>query len=149
MYGYQDFIELSPEQILQKVTQEQIFEWVLQENFLWEARYKSPFREHSKDKGTCRFEEREDGTILFVDFGERFLTGETHRTCWRMVMRKHGCDLEGAIKRVCDHFGLSNNPDDYKPVIYSEYKKGEGDSSDRRASINYIAKPFVKSDILF
>jgi hypothetical protein len=143
MYGYEEYIEISPEQVLQKITQEQIFSWVLKENFSWTARYKSPFRAHSKDRGTCRFEQREDGTILFVDFGD--LTGRTHRSCFRMVMDKERCNLTTSIKIICQHFGISTNKADYKPVIYTEYQTK---TSSNRSSIIFTSKDYAKDDIL-
>lgn len=146
MYGYEAFIEITAEQLLQKVSQEQIFEYVLEEPFSYSFRYLSPFRPANKPdtKAGCRFEVREDGTILFVDFGERFLTGRTHRTCFRAVMDKFNCDLTASIKIICEHFKLSTSKDDYQPIQYIEYEKKSGEV---RADITWQPKPFNRFDI--
>lgn len=122
MYGYEEHLEITPEQLLQKVTQQQIFEWILGEPFEFgKHKYKSPFREHSNpEKGTCRFEERTDGTILFVDFGDT----TTHRTCFGIVMDKFNCTLNEAIKIILSHFNLSKDKYEYKQISNSsEYVK--------------------------
>lgn len=124
-YGYEDFLDITPEQVLQKVTPQQIFEWVLNEPFEFGKKYKSPFREHSKLKGTCRFEQRTDGTIIFVDFGDT----TTHRTCFKLVMDYYTmtngyCNLQDAIKLILSHFKLSTDTTDYEAVFKSrEYIK--------------------------
>src|SRR3954465_13973869 len=102
MYGYEEYLDITPEHLLQKIDQEDIFEFVLQEPFSFSTRYRSPFRQHSKDIGTCRFDQREDGTILFVDFGEA--PGKTHRSCFKMVMDKESTNLTGAMRIICKKF---------------------------------------------
>lgn len=127
MYGYEDYLDITPEQILQKVNQEKIFEWVLKEPFEFgKHKYKSPFREHSNpEKGTCRFEQRADGTILFVDFGDTI----THRTCFRMVMDIYNCTLNEALKIIVSHFNLSKEKYEYTSIIKSnQYIKTEQSS---------------------
>lgn len=148
MYGYEAFIEITAEQLLQKISQEQIFEFVLEEPFSYGFRYLSPFRPKEKPdtKAGCRFESREDGTILFVDFGERYLTGRTHRTCFRAVMDKHKCDLTASIKILCAHFNLSTSQSDYEPVRAIEYTKKD---TEQRADITWTAKPFNRFDTQF
>ena len=145
MYGYQEHIELTPEQLLQKITQQEIFESVLQLPFNFGMRYCSPFREDKKPG--CRFEERPDGTIVFVDFGEKFLTGHTHRSCFGMVMDLYNVGIGGAILAICSKFGLSTNPKDYTPVIKSSYEVVSNNSQD--TIITYQEKFPVKSDVQF
>lgn len=124
-YGYEEFIEITPEQVLQKVSQQEIFAWLLQQPFDFKLRYKSPFREHSKGVGTCRFEQREDGTIIFVDFGD----SKTHRTCFGMVMDIYRCPLIDALKIVLSHFNLSKDKYDYKEIQkQTEYIKTDQSS---------------------
>lgn len=112
MYGYEDSFDILPDQLLQKITAEDIFKWIFNDDISTAHRYTSPFR---KDESpNCRFQETLDGTLLFIDFGES--PGRTHRTCWRAVMDHYGCSLPVALKSICNHFGLSNNPIDYEQV---------------------------------
>lgn len=148
MYGYEEHFEITPEQILQKVTQQQIFEFVLKQPFNFGDRYCSPLREDNKPD--CRFEEREDGTILFVDFGEKYLTGNTHRTCFKMVMEAFGFTLINALRKICNEFNLSRDIGSYSVVstnnvIYNPTGKGERKST----LLTYDSKFPSKSDIIF
>jgi len=111
MYQYEDHVDISPEQLLQKVTQEQIFEFILGLPFSFTDRYISPLRIDTKPG--CRFEQREDGTILFVDFGDPF---KTHRTCFAMVMEKHEVTLTRAINMIVQYYKLSGDKMDYEPT---------------------------------
>lgn len=151
MYGYEEHIEVTPEQILQKITQEQIFEFILGVPFNINNRYTSPLREDNKPG--CRFEQRQDGTILFVDFGERLLTGHTHRTCFSMVMDFFGVNLDGAIRKICIQFSLSNNVSDYKPVDNDSYRGRVSyeQQTDRQNStiLGYHPKSPTKSDVWY
>lgn len=113
MYGYEGSFEILPDQLLQKVTAEEIFRWIFNEDISTAYRYTSPFRKD--DSPNCRFEETSDGTLLFIDFGETS-GGRTHRTCWRAVMDHHKCTLSTAIKLVCNYFNLSSDPIDYVPL---------------------------------
>lgn len=112
MYGYENFSEILPEQLLQKITAEEIFKWIFEEDINTTHRYISPFRDDKSPN--CRFQETIDGTLIFIDFGEQ--PGRRHRACWRAVMDKHKCNLPTALKLICNHFGLSNNPVDYEPI---------------------------------
>lgn len=144
MYGYEEHIEITPEQLLQKVSQQEIFEWVLKAPFNINGRYLSPFREDTKPD--CRFEERPDGTIVFVDFGERLLTGKTHRSCFGMVMDAFNVTMSGAVRAICSHFGLSTNVSDYQLVDSISYERKEQGSL---TEMTYEKKDFGKEDKWF
>jgi hypothetical protein len=119
MYGYEDSFDILPDQLLQKITAEEIFKWIFNEDINTAYRYISPFR---KDESpNCRFQETLDGTLLFIDFGE--ISGRTHRTCWRAVMDHYKCSLPIALKLVCNQFGLSNDPIEYKQIKVLESKE--------------------------
>lgn len=145
MYGFEEHFEITPEQLLQKITQEQIIEFVLEEPFNFSLRYKSPFRPDNNPG--CRFEQRADGKILFVDFAEKSLTGRTHRTCFSMVMDKHGVTLTGAIKMLCEHFGISKKITDYAEIKEVDYHKRISTPSD--TVITYDKRLLTKSDIIY
>jgi hypothetical protein len=145
MYGYEDLIEVAPEQLLQKISQQEIFEWVLKVPFDFNNRYCSPLR--TDNHPGCRFEERPDGIVVFVDFGEKLLTGNTHRSCFKMVMDAFNVTLPGAVRLICNKFGLSTNSLDYFEVEakLSYEKKEAGFITD----MTYDKKPFSKSDIIY
>lgn len=147
MYGYEELLEVTAEQLLQKVTQQEIFSFILKKPFNFADRYLSPFRDDKRPD--CRFEERSDGAILFVDFGERFINPEkTHRSCFGMVMDYYNTSLNGAIRIICDQFGLSKNPKDYDTVTTITYQV----SSVREkipTTITYDRIPFTKLNTWF
>jgi len=140
-YGYEEHIDLTPGQILQKVPQERIFELILQQPFSFTARYKSPLREDSNPD--CRFESRPDGTILWVDFGDL----PTHRTCFRMMMDYTGVSLERVIHILCSTFNLSTDAADYpdSPISFFE----DTTNHKQRAEIIYTKREYSKKDILY
>jgi hypothetical protein len=143
MYGYNDDFEILPEQLLQKITQEQVFEWIFQQNINTVERYTSPFRNDKTPN--CRFEEVEDGTLLFVDFGEP--SGQTHITCWKAVMRYHKCTFPVALKLVAFQFGLSTNLVDYEPV--KEVKQEQGKIIPYPTIITWDGRPIEKKDKIY
>lgn len=123
MYGFQQYIEITPEMVLQRVKQEEIFEFVLKEPFEFGTRYCSPCREDKRPN--CRFEEREDGTILFVDFGERTFGGNTHRTCFQLLMDARRVSMNTALELIIEEFKLSNDPNNYERAEPKVYEKKE------------------------
>lgn len=152
MYGYEEHIELTPDQILQKLTQQQIFELVLKLPFNFNERYKSPFRQDKR--GDCRFEERQDGTILFVDFGE-INSRKIHRSCFGMMLDAYpGYTLNGIIKILCNEFKLSTDIRDYQ-YISNTYNTNNNSSiynnqeeSSEETIIKYRRKAFSRLDVL-
>lgn len=150
MYGYGEYVDISPEQLLQKVTQEQIFEFILDSSspgtkFDFSLRYTSPFR--SDKKPGCRFEQRPDGTILFVDFGEKLLNPtKTHRSCFRMVMDFYDVSLNTALKIICDKFSLSKSSNDYQRVDVT-YTNKSFNSPVLETIIKYDKRQYGRFDI--
>lgn len=148
MYGYSVLTEISPEQVLQKVTEVQIFEMIMREEvdvLSSSARYTNPCREDNNPG--CRFETREDGTLLFVDFAEA--KGKTHRTCFRMVMDYYGVTFNTAIRIICSHFGLSSDVNDYSPVITKPRLIEREEVSSFPTLIEPEHRPYEKRDKLF
>lgn len=147
MYGYEEYNDITPGQVLQKVTQEQIFEWILEQPFSVHERYKSPFR-FDKKPG-CRFEVRPDGTCVFVDFGERLRDQrKIYRSCFSMVMDKFKVSLNEAVNRVCTHFGIPRDLSQYKPItVATVYKVGDGGTND--TIIKFDKKAPNKADTKF
>lgn len=140
MYGYEEYTKLSPEQVLQKVTQQQIFEFVFGHKINIDEHYKSPFREDNNSG--CWFEMFE-GKLLFMDFGDT----TRHRSCFRAVMDKYNVTLHSAIKLICKHFNLSGDVMDYAPVAITG--KESTHSERARATIEYTSRVFKKEDIMY
>lgn len=132
MYGYEEFIDLTTEQVLQKVSQEKIFEFILQQPFSLDLRYLSPLRKDKKPN--CRFVEREDGTILFLDFGDR--TGKTHRGCFSLLADKEKITITEAIKIIVRRFNLSTESKDYQEVTTPVYTSTTEEQSGTEISFN-------------
>jgi 5S rRNA maturation endonuclease (ribonuclease M5) len=153
MYGYNEHLDITFNDILGEISQEKIFEAILQEPFSFFSRYKSPFRE-DKFAG-CRFEERGDGIILFIDFGST--RGKTHFNCFGLLMEIHGVTLEQAIRMVIDKFGLSSDKSFYKRPVEFAYNTGVNKSLYKNrdevrqslVKITYRRKEFNKQDIFY
>lgn len=110
-YGYTEFNFITPEQILQKISQEDIFEYILGFKPELGRQYFSPFRT-DKHAG-CRFELQND-ILLFVDFGE--IQDKTHRGFISAAMDMFGITYNVAIDAICNKFGLSTSQTDYAPI---------------------------------
>lgn len=110
MYGYSEVFDLSPEHILQKVTQEQIFSIVLGEIYIDSKHYRNPTR--ADNVGKCWLEYY-DGVLLFKDFADPI---KRSRTCFSLIMDKYNLSFRGALQFICDYFGLSHSSMDYEEV---------------------------------
>jgi hypothetical protein len=140
MYGYYEYVELTPQQVLQKVSQQQIFEWILGEKIEEGRRYRSPIR---KDRQPgCRIDTLANGDMLFVDFGDT----PTHRSCFKLAMDTHGASLQSVLTMICDAFGLSKNGNDYSPIPISFEFTGE---PVKRTEIYYQTRKFGVKDKRF
>lgn len=143
MYGYASDNDITAQQVLQKVSQEEIFEFILGVPFDMSERYLSPLRLEDTRPG-CRFDIRADGAILFIDFGDKI---QTHNTCFGLVMRYHNVRLQGAVSIIIAHFNLSDDYNDYIPVdkvfAHKEY------TPRTISTITYDKIDYVKRDKLY
>lgn len=139
-YGYAELPNITPAQLLQRITQQEIFELVLGKPFSFNERYLSPLRPDKRP--ACRFEQLEDGTILFVDFGDIV----THRTCFTMVMEKERLSVIGALSYLIQYFNLSGDAADYKEVIRVHYRSTEDKSS---FILPFVSKDYDRRDRLY
>ncbi len=143
MYGYTPEVEIEPEQILQKIDAKLIFELVFKQELDLSQLYCSPFRDDKRPG--CRFEYREDGTLLFIDFGERFRTGHTHRNFLQAVADAYETTTTRAIQIICSEFGLSTFKHDYQPVTILNPESSPRIISD----LKYDKKEITRLDIGF
>lgn len=143
MYGYEEYIELTPEHILQKVTQEQVFQIVFQQEIITDVTcYTNPLR---KDKSPGCWFEYINGKLIFTDFGDR---KKTHRGCFSMIMDKYGVNLKSAIKIVCNYYNLTDNIYDYSPIEVREDLE-EVEHSKTPLIISFKKKDYTKQDKKF
>ena len=140
MYGYYEYSDISPEQLLQKISQEKIFEWLLKQPFNINERYCAPYREDNTPR--CWFEYK-DGMLLFMDFGDR--VGNRHKTCFGVTMAVYNVGIRLAVDIICQQFNLSKSTIDYKPAERTEYQIQER----RRAIIKPEIQPYNKKDKLY
>lgn len=148
MYGYEAYTDLSYAQLLQKVTQEQIIEWILGKSFNINKKYTSPFRDDTEPQ--CRFDRRPDGMLLFIDFGDVI----RHRTCFKMVEDKYGVGPRAVAGLICDKFNISTYSGDYAPILISDRRETETDSEDNdrdksQTVITYIKRQIERRDMLY
>lgn len=144
MYGYGEYINISPEQILQKVSQQQIFEFVLKLPFSFDEKYLSPFRD---DRHPGCFFGQVGNTILFQDFGE--VKGNTHRSCFRMVMDKYGVSLQLALQIICSEFNLSTEVGDYSTISPLEVSRIAVLDDTYQFKIEFEKKDYQRNDIIY
>lgn len=151
MYGYQDFVDITPEQLLQKVSQERIFELVFRESgiltpvepFSTNRKYRSPLRED--EHGDCRFEYRKDGTLLFIDFADR--QGRTHNSCIGFYCRYYNLAVDKAVEKICETLSISKNSADYLPSKKSDCELPHRTLNfEGRAIFDYNRKDYTKKD---
>lgn len=151
MYGYDEIIQITPSQILQKISQEKIIEFVLQdalqETYNIRRTYRSPFREDKK--AGCRFEIRPDGTILFIDFVEKLLgrPTKTHRSCFNMVMDYYELTIRGACQLICQRFNLSTNYKDYQTTVKNNFDSDK--IEEVRLDITFTKRDVIRPDKVF
>lgn len=146
MYGYEKYLEITGQHILTKVTQEQIFQLVFEKPISLTARYTSPFRT-DKNPGTF-FSKREDGTLIYIDFGE--IDGYTHRSCFQTIMDFNKLSYDNSLRFVADTFNLSYSKEDYDSNLilntnynYSKYKER---NTNTKSDITYIKSPYDGRD---
>lgn len=143
MYGYYEHLNITPEQLLQKVTREQIFEFALGQKIQLYKKYRSPFRE---DKNAGCFFSLIEGALIFVDYADR--DNKKRRSCFGMVMDLYRVDLTGALQIICDHFGLSKNNKDYERTQTHKTYNKEEEINRPDTIITYDKKEYTHKDKL-
>lgn len=108
MYQYEDDIPLSVEELLKRVSQESIFELIFKEPIIYGKKYKSIFR--TDNNPNCRFQIREDNTVLFIDFGD--IT--RHRSCIGSIMEYKKLSMQSAINYIAEKLNITHQ----SPIIF-------------------------------
>ena len=143
MYGYNEFIPLTKNEILKRASQEEIFSLVFEELPVTDVYITSPLRREDKNPG-CWFSWY-NGVLFFYDFGDN----RHHRDCFQMVKEFYNLkDYQTTLQFINHTFdlGIGSTLQDVSPVKYTPpktYKKVEKKES---TDIYYKAKPFTTKD---
>lgn len=141
MYGFEETLDITFEHILQKVSQEKIFELIFKTPVFQGVYYTNPLRTDSK--AGARFEYLEN-TLFFVDFGDK---RRTHRTCFQMVQDYFTLTSTDAIKFIAEKFNLSTSLNDYKIFTEEEEESFNVPKIKSYFKIDFNARPYRKVDI--
>lgn len=114
MYGYREYVPLNTEEILKRVSQEDIFKIVIKENIVLDkgAFYKAPYR--TDNNGDCYFENYQ-GTLHFVDFAD----GESRyfvKNCFEFIVKAKKLTYWEALQYINSYFklGLGDSSEEVK-----------------------------------
>lgn len=137
MYGYNEILSLDPEEILQEVTQEQIFGIFLKQPIIigkGAAKYTAPYRNDSIPD--CYFVEHE-GKLFFVDFA----SSPPSYNCFSFIQKCAKLkDLGEAQRYIIKVLGLKGNvkitkEETSKPILKLKQPK-------KQKKILYLTRPF-------
>lgn len=140
MYGYENFIHLTAEEVLARVDQKKVFEYIFGHSIEVGQFYTSPFRVDSNPG--CFFEQREDGVLLFMDFGE--IKHKRHRSCIKAIMEYERLSFDASIQFIYKRFS------DEKLIAQNLSLKSNYLSSEKPVhktfNITYTKRPYCKRD---
>lgn len=111
MYGYYEEFNLEPEDILEQVSQEDIFKLVIKEDIILEdKKYLAPYREDTNPD--CYF--REDSNIIyFIDFAD---SSSPAKNCFFFIQRCLGFSFKETLNYIGSKFNLGSGDITYKRV---------------------------------
>ncbi len=106
MYGYKNYIKLNTEEILSRVSEEDIYKIVFPEGIFTDKiqMYKAPYREDSEPG--CYFEYYES-KLCFVDFADSLRT----KNCFQFIMKTINKDFTESLEFINSSLklGLGNS----------------------------------------
>jgi hypothetical protein len=141
MYGFQNFIPLTTEEILKRISQSDIFKIIFKEHPVLGKYYISPFR--NDDNAGCFFEYY-NSKLFFVDFADEI----THRDCFGVICDYFNINYIQSLEYINSYYklGLNYSNDDTKPVIYEPVNYT---NNVKKTKTEFIFKPrnFNNSDI--
>lgn len=151
MYGYKNYIPLTEEEILKRVSQEDVFKIVFQEDIVVdkEHKYLAPYRNDTHPD--CYFMEY-DGYIKFVDFAE---VGEIKSSnCFKVISKTFNISYRQALEYVNNHFklGLGDSTTATKEILYENgpIKVEEINKELKKPrTITYLPRSFSSKDKTF
>lgn len=146
MYEYVDFVPLNEEEILKRVTQEEIAEMILGYKPIMYQWIKSPIKERRSGDRTpgARFE-LWNNKLFFIDFGDQ----PTHRVIIKFVADYYNVKFYEALRIINQYFGLGlGNETEIKvpkPVIEHRYDV-KSNTQKQRTDIIYKPRPLTPKD---
>lgn len=145
MYEYVDFIPLNEEEILKRITQEEIAEMILGYKPIMYQWIKSPIKERRSGDRTpgARFE-MWNNKLFFIDFGDQ----PTHRIIIKFVADYYNVKFYEALKIINQYFelGLGNESEIKIPKPIIEHYNIKPDVQKQRTNIIYKPRPFNTKD---
>jgi hypothetical protein len=145
MYGYKEYIPLYPEEILKRVTEEDIFSLIIKEPIIKDkgAYYKAPYRIDSNPD--CYFETY-NGTLTFVDFADT----QKVKNCFGFLQRTLNLTFLEVLHYINSHFslGLGDSVDNVKKIIVeNDYVEEEKlIKSFKERTITFLPREFNYKD---
>jgi hypothetical protein len=144
MYGnYIEYVPLTMENILKRVTQQDIFH-ILFDNIIMDSayKYKAPYR--NDNTPGCFFSEY-NNKLYFVDFANPV----HHLDCFNVIELTYKLSFTQTLEFINNHFKLGlGGSVDIIPEKYTLPKK-ENMSKSTHSTIGFVSKPFSKEDQLF
>lgn len=117
MYGYNEYIPLNVNEILKRVSEEEIFGIAIQEDIVLDkgAKYLAPYR--TDEIPECYFE-KHNGVLRFVDFANG--TGSPSLNCFQFIQKLHNVDFKKALEVINESLslGLGDNLGKAKKISY-------------------------------
>ena len=146
MYGYNEIRSLSPEEILNEVSQEDIFNIFIKKEIIADksgATYVAPYR--NDENPDCYFEEY-DGKLFFVDFADI----PQSKNCFGFISKCTGLNYFDSLQYIVKHFdlGKGNSPKRNK-TIQKENEVVEVKKIKRERTITYVPRQFNGKDKKF
>jgi len=148
MYGYKNYTPLTPEEILRRVSEKDIFGIIIKEPIIDEkgAYYKAPYRLDTNPD--CYFE-KYNGSLKFIDFADYQRT----KSCFGLIQRVYNLSFKDTLKYINSHFnlGLGDNIRNTKEVfIENDYVEEEKIvKSFKERVITYLPREFDYKDKQF
>ncbi len=110
-YGFQQYVPLTREAILERVSQEDIFQLAFTEtlDFSIGCKYIAPYREDKEAQ--CTFSFPDSGIIYFVDFANPY--GKPHVDCFSLISLTYNLNYFDTLELINSRLklGLGTNPE--------------------------------------
>lgn len=145
MYGYNEYISLSPEQILSIVSEKDIFHLFIKEEIITDkgALYKAPYR--NDEHPDCYFEEF-DNKLYFVDFADI----PQSKNCFSFIQKCTNLNFRDSLQYIIKHLNLGkgNNPIREETTL-KENKVVEVRKIKKDRVITFLPRKFNYKDMKF
>lgn len=148
MYGYSDYSPLNEEEILKRVSQEEIIEMAIGYKPVAYQRILNPLKKNDTRPGA--WFEWYNGKLFFQDFGDN----PTHRVCIRFIADFYNVSFSDALRLINTHFelGLGNQESMKKPkpvVFHNPHQNQIQHVNKQRTDVIYKPRAFNITDKKF